>query len=126
MQRKMVLVVDDEDITRQAYAALLEESGYRVVEAENGGEAIRRVHEHAPDVILMDILMPVVSGIEAAESLKGLQATADIPIIAITGASQRVPCEQMQRICDDLLRKPCSAEEILMHVAAQLDHLHTE
>jgi CheY-like chemotaxis protein len=114
--RGTVLVVDDDACTRQAYAALLEEYGYLVLQATNGGEAIRLVRERHPAVILMDILMPVIDGVEAAESLRAYPLTACVPIIAITGTTRIGERERMRRCCDELLDKPCPPDLLLARV----------
>jgi CheY-like chemotaxis protein len=111
--RKTVVVVDDHAPTREAYAALLVDSGYRVFEASNGGEAIVLARRHEADLVLMDILMPVVGGLEAAASLRADPDTAAIPILAVTATGGQVEQERMRRVCDDMLIKPCSPEDIL-------------
>jgi CheY-like chemotaxis protein len=116
MEPKTVLVVDDDVPTLQAYTALLQDCGYRVMEATNGGEAILCVRRSLPDVILMDIVMPIVDGLEAAESLRQYPSTANIPIIALTGRAQEVERERMQRLCNDLLLKPCPPQAIIERV----------
>jgi dodecin len=92
MGRKTVLVVDDDAPTRRAYVALLVDAGFRVLEASNGGEAIFLVRTFGPDVVLMDVVMPVVGGVEAAESLREYPDTAQHlnPAVPYSG-SQRLP-----------------------------------
>ncbi|MBA4160133.1 MAG: response regulator, partial [Gemmatimonadetes bacterium] len=116
MDRTTVLVVDDHEDTRDAYAALLERAGYRVLEASNGGEAIRMVREQWPDMILMDVGMPIVDGVEATESLRQYADTSPIPIIAMTGEGRPYERERMRTNCDALLMKPCSAKDLLSAV----------
>lgn len=116
MDRTAVLVVDDHEDTRDAYAALLERAGYRVLEASNGGEAIRVVREQWPDMILMDVGMPIVDGVEATESLRQYTETSRIPIVAITEEGRSYERERMRAACDALLVKPCSAKDLLSTV----------
>lgn len=107
MERKTVLVVDDHEATREAYTAFLADCGYQVFQAAHGGEAILGIYLHHPDVVLLDLAMPVLDGVETAESLRGCPWTAHTRIIAITG---RGPCPELARMrgfCDDLLPKPC-------------------
>jgi len=120
--RKIVVVVEDDAPTREAYAALLSDSGFIVFEASNGGEAIFLARRHAPDVVLMDVVMPVVGGVEAAASLRAYPDTAPIPILAVTAIAGDVERERMRHICDDLLLKPCSPDELL----SRIRHLATE
>jgi CheY-like chemotaxis protein len=116
MEPKTVLVADDDPATLVAYGELLEECGYRVIEARNGGEAILLVRQFLPDLILMDVVMPVVGGLEAAASLREYPHTASIPIIGVTGAARPGEQERMPRVCDDLLLKPCPPAAILDRV----------
>jgi len=110
--RKTVLVVDDHDNSRMTYAMYLEELGYRVFEAPNGAEGVRIARERLPDVILMDMTMPVVNGLEASRMLKGEPETAHIPIIAVTAVSLVREQENIRAVCDGLLPKPCPPEEL--------------
>lgn len=116
MDRKTVLIVDDNEDTRTAAAVLLEGRGYRVLQAGNGAEGIRAARERQPDVILMDMVMPVVNGLEAAECLKGQPETAHIPIIAVTGQKLLRERERLEAICDGYLPKPCSPAILLEEV----------
>jgi CheY-like chemotaxis protein len=116
--RTTILVVDDHAPTRQAYAALLEDCGYHVLEAVNGSEAILLVRQFMPDAVLMDIAMPVVTGIQAAESLRADPLTAGTPILGVTGSVGRVERERMAGVCNHLLVKPCSPAEILMYIGS--------
>lgn len=84
MRPKSVLVVEDSPDNRDIYHAVLEFAGFDVLEAENGAEGVRMAHEHHPDLILMDLSMPVLDGWEATRSLKAEEDTASIPICAIS------------------------------------------
>lgn len=107
MAQKTVLIVDDHAPTREAYTTFLQECGYRVMEAGHGGEAILHIHRHHPDVVLLDITMPVLDGVETAESLRTCSLTSNTRIIAMTGCGSRPEMERMRALCDDLLVKPC-------------------
>lgn len=112
MIRKTVLIVDDHDNSRTTYAMYLEELGYRVLQAPDGAEGVRIARERLPDVILMDMTMPVVDGLEASRTLKGLPETAHIPIIAVTAVSLLREQERIRDVCDGLLGKPCPPQQI--------------
>jgi CheY-like chemotaxis protein len=102
-----ILVADDEPSSREALRCLLEDRGYRVLEAPNGGDAIRLVREWMPDAVIMDLRMPVVDGWEAAESLRSYVGTRHVPIIAITGGAIEAEQERIRAVCNELLLKPC-------------------
>ena len=83
--RPRVLLVDDYPDAREMYSEYLEFSGFDVVEAGNGMEALQRAVDTAPDIILMDLSLPVMDGWEATRRLKADKRTADIPVVALTG-----------------------------------------
>src|SRR5690554_7556422 len=88
MTSKTVLIVDDEAAIREMIAVALQMAGYRCLEAENAQSAHAIVVDHQPDIILLDWMMPEVSGIELARRLKRETAYADIPIIMLTARSE--------------------------------------
>ena len=83
--RPRVLLVDDYPDAREMYTEYLEFSGFDVVEAGNGMEALQRAVDTAPDIILMDLSLPVMDGWEATRRLKADYRTAAIPVVALTG-----------------------------------------
>lgn len=116
MERTTVLVVDDHSATRMAYAAFLRDRGFRTLEAAHGGEAILHAHRHRPEVALLDISMPVLDGVETAESLRACPATAHMRILAVTGSDSLLQKARMQTHCDALLLKPCDPQELLSRI----------
>jgi CheY-like chemotaxis protein len=79
-----IMVVDDEEDIRYMMRVLLEEDGYRVLEAENGQQALEVAENAHPDLILMDLSMPVLDGFAATRRLRQLTKFGDVPIIAVT------------------------------------------
>ena len=116
---KTVLVVDDDTPTREAYAEFLQECGYDVVKAAHGGEAILHVYQHHPDLVLLDISMPVLDGVETAESLRERIPHAELRILGVTGSATGAKQARMAELCDDVIIKPCAPEEI----ASRINHL---
>ncbi len=80
---KILLVEDERDI-RDMYRQRLEMEGYKVYEADNGGQAMRKIDTIKPDLIILDLVMPEVSGIEFLELVKGLPETTNIPVVVLT------------------------------------------
>ena len=85
MLTKVVLIIDDNADVRIIFSAILNYDGYHVVEAENGEIGVAAAVKHRPDLILMDIAMPVLNGFDAALRLHDLSITRNIPIVAVTG-----------------------------------------
>lgn len=82
--RGTILVVDDDDGIRLALQMVLEEAGHEVITAENGAEAVKMAQWGFPDLVLLDVMMPVMDGLEALKNLKALPATQHIPVIMVT------------------------------------------
>jgi two-component system cell cycle response regulator DivK len=82
--KKIVLVAEDYADVRRMTKLMLESCGYNVIEAEDGLEAFEQAKAHHPDVILMDIAMPLINGITAARLIRSNEKSKDIPIVAVT------------------------------------------
>jgi len=109
-----VLIVDDFDDNRQMYAEFLTYSGYRVLEASNGAEAVDKATNLLPDLVVMDLSLPVLDGWEATRRLKGDPRTRHIPVVALTGhALDEHSNEARSAGCDAFLAKPCLPEKLL-------------
>jgi two-component system cell cycle response regulator DivK len=109
-----VLIVDDFEDSRTMYAAFLRYSGYGVVEAANGLEAIEQATAVLPDVIVMDLSLPELDGWEATRRIKSQPKTGGIPIVALTGHTLEGPTQDARRAgCDAFLPKPCLPDTLL-------------
>lgn len=84
---KTILVVDDNDMNRQLLTDVLTRHGYTVLPAKNGAEGVAMAIEHAPNLILMDIQMPVMNGLDAGKALRNDPRTKDIRLLALTSYS---------------------------------------
>jgi CheY-like chemotaxis protein len=116
----LILVVEDFGAAREVYVHLLASSGLRVVEASNGPEAIAKGLALRPDLILMDLAMPGMDGLEVMRRLKADDRTKASPIVVITGASYADGARKAKAAgCDAYLIKPC-APEVLLRVVHDL------
>jgi CheY-like chemotaxis protein len=117
MTERTVLLVEDSEDTRLIYATYLQHKGWRVLEAENGRVGIQVAREKLPDVIVMNVSMPVIDGLTAAELLKEDPNTSGIPIIACT-AYVRSEGGELARIagCDSYIEKPAPPSLILEEI----------
>ena len=104
---KTVLLVEDNEDNRIVYSTILRHFGYRVTEALNGEEGIAKARSEKPDLILMDISIPIIDGWEATQVLKHDPETNKIPIIALTAHAMSGDIEKARSAgCDDYLAKP--------------------
>jgi len=120
--RPRVLLVDDYPDAREMYSEYLQFSGFDVVEAANGMEALQRAADEAPDIILMDLSLPVMDGWEATRRLKADARTAEIPVVALTGhALAGISEGAKQAGCDAFVTKPCLPEDLVREIRRVLE-----
>ena len=116
-----MLVADDSATVRAVVAFELADAGYDVVEAADGQQAVEAVRECQPDVILLDVEMPVLDGYGALEALKADPDTRDVPVVFLTGRSGTGDViEALEQGAHDYLRKPPEGGELLARVGAAL------
>jgi len=118
---KRILVVEDQEDNRRILRDLLTSADYELIEAENGVEALAAAAKDRPDLILMDIQLPVMDGYEATRRLKADQASAAIPIIAVTSyALSGDEAKARDAGCDDFVPKPYSPRQLLAKIRKYL------
>ena len=114
---KRILVVEDQEDNRAILRDLLQSVGYELIEAVNGEEALSMAVKHKPDLILMDIQLPVVDGYEATRRIKAEPALLGIPVIAVTSYALSGDEEKAREAgCDDYVTKPFSPRDLLAKV----------
>ena len=112
-----ILLVEDHEDNRIVYRTVLEHFGYTVLEAHDGAEGVRRAREERPDLILMDISIPVMDGWEATRVLKADPETARIPVIALTAhALAEDRARATEAGCDGYLAKPVEPRRVVEEV----------
>ncbi|NNK17136.1 MAG: phosphate regulon transcriptional regulator PhoB [Sulfitobacter sp.] len=116
-----VLLVEDEPAQREVLAYNLEAEGYAVSRAENGEEAMLQVAEITPDLVILDWMMPLMSGIEVCRQLKTRDDTKNIPVIMLSARSEEVDTVRgLETGADDYVVKPYSLRELMARVRTQL------
>jgi len=116
-----VLLVEDEPAQREVLSYNLEADGFRVTTAENGEEALLLVDEGAPDIIVLDWMLPNVSGIEVCRQLKTRADTRNVPILMLSARSEEVDrVRGLETGADDYMVKPYSVIELMARVRALL------
>jgi len=117
----LVLLVEDNEMIRRAFCILLEESGYRVLGAAGGVEALEVAARELPDLMLLDLGLPDVSGLEVARRLKAAEPTRDIAIVALTGRAleaDRAACREAG--CAGYIVKPVDTQRLLRELPTYL------
>ena len=118
---KKILVVEDTEDNRQILRDLLGMAGYQMIEANDGAEGVAMAAEYAPDLILMDIQMPVMDGYEATRRIKADPALQAIPVIAVTSyALSGDEAKARAAGCDDFVPKPFSPRQLLAKIRKML------
>ena len=119
---KCILIVEDHEDARRILRDMLETTDYELVEAENGEQALAEVARQRPDLILMDIQLPILDGYEATRRIKADPALRSIPIIAVTSyALSGDESKARAAGCDDFIPKPYSPRQLLAKVRQYLD-----
>ncbi|GGY07010.1 hypothetical protein GCM10007160_38100 [Litchfieldella qijiaojingensis] len=117
-----VLVVDDEPNIVLSLEFLMQQAGFEVVTAEDGEQALARVAEQAPDLVLLDISLPDISGFDVLEQLRADPARARLPIIMLTAHGREVEREKGMALgADDYVTKPFSTQALVDKVRTLLD-----
>jgi CheY-like chemotaxis protein len=115
-----VLIVDDEPVNRMVLARMVEHFGARCVEAASGAEALELLQTQKIDLVLMDIHMPQMSGIQTVERLRALPGpNREAPVVAVTGDTTRLKPEYMALGFDDYANKPISLASVKAMLAAR-------
>ncbi|MDB5987959.1 MAG: response regulator [Nevskia sp.] len=109
---KAILIVDDEIATAEALALILEDEGYRVARASNGLQGLQRAVEIKPDLVILDFMMPLMSGAEMAAKLRAAEATRDIKIVMNSALGEQAVREHFTDY-DAFLRKPYTIDKVL-------------
>ena len=114
---RTILLAEDHDDNRAALLMVLEHGGYRALGARNGREAVDMAREHHPDLILMDLAMPVMDGRQAMQELRADERTAAIPIVVLTAMALSVDRDRLvAEGFDGLLIKPCMPPNLVAEV----------
>lgn len=114
---RTVLIVEDNEDNRIVYSTILRHHGFVVREALDGEEGIAKAQRDLPDIILMDISIPIIDGWEVTRQLKASEATRHIPIVALTAHAMPGDRERAMDVgCDGYLAKPCEPRAVLAEV----------
>ena len=122
MSPKRVLLVDDYPDALEIWGLYLRTMGYEVVTADDGLKAVDEAHQHLPDVIVLDLELPGITGFEAAIRLRNADDTAEIPLIAATGYSHVRQLNQARDAgFDSIIVKPCEPQALVAEIERLLE-----
>ena len=114
---KKILLVDDSNTVLLMERMILSQSRYELCTARNGREGVERAHSERPDLILMDVVMPEMNGLDALAAIRAHEATRDIPVIMVTTRGEADSMETgFARGCNDYVTKPVNSNELLAKV----------
>lgn len=115
-----VLVVDDEPMTRNLLRMILSYAGHKIYEADDGFDALDKIEQHAPDLVILDVMMPNMDGIDVCKAVRGNEATAALPVIMLSAHSHPDSVQaSMAAGANRYLTKPISRKDLL----AQIDEV---
>ena len=119
---KTILIVEDNDLNMKLFNDLLQAHGYNTVQTMDGRDAVKLAREHRPDLILMDIQLPEISGLEVTKMLKADADLKHIPVVAVTAFAMKGDEEKIREGgCEGYISKPISVASFLETVAKFLN-----
>ncbi len=122
----VILIADDIDYNREMLGAFLGDYGFEFIHAENGRETIDQARRRTPDLILLDMKMPVMDGYEASERLKADDQLGNIPVVAVTASALLQDAEKIVGLCDGYLSKPVEKGDLVRELMRFLPHAIVE
>ncbi|MCP4349946.1 MAG: response regulator [Desulfobacterales bacterium] len=125
-EKSLILIADDIEINRKLLKEYLEDYDFSFLEAKNGQETVQLAKQHHPNLVLMDMKMPVINGYKATQIIKDDTDTTDIPVIAVTASVMKTQEKRIESLCDGYLRKPVSKNELVIELSRFLDHTTEE
>ncbi len=122
MSKKKILIVEDDNFVAEVYSTKLLEMGHEVIIAQNGEEGLNALEENTPDLILLDIIMPVMGGIEMLEELKKNEEWKKIPVILLTNVGEKDSIQKVQTlgVQDYLIKSHFTPAEVIEKIDAVL------
>src|SRR5436305_5453969 len=121
-EKRLILIADDDQSIRGLLQSFLESEGFNTVEAKSGRDVIPAITKHRPDVVIMDVRMPGMSGLDVLDQMKRLHMD-NIPVLTMTAyGTSNVAIEAIQRGAYDYVTKPFELDDLLITVKRTIDH----
>ncbi len=119
---KTVMIVEDNDLNMKLFDDLLTAHGYKTVKTQDGRNALELAKKHMPDLIVMDIQLPEISGIEVTKQIKANDSLKHIPVIAVTAFAMKGDEDKIRKSgCEDYIAKPISVPDFIKTIKKYLD-----
>jgi two-component system cell cycle response regulator DivK len=119
---RTVLIVEDNEINMKLFDALLQAKGFNVLKARDGTQGVELARQHRPDLIIMDVQLPGMSGLDAAKLIKDDSALKTIPIVAVTAFAMKGDEERIRDAgCDDYIAKPITPIDFLKTIESHIN-----
>ena len=120
-EKATILIAEDTPVNVEVVKGMLMKYNFTILVSENGADAVEKAKKYHPNLILMDIQMPIMNGYEATEILKRTEMTKDIKIVALTASAMIEHEEKIRKICDGYLKKPVKKIELLKELSKHLE-----
>ncbi len=124
MGKKKIIIVEDDNFVAEVYSTKLLEMGYEVRVAQNGEEGLKMIREEKPDIVLLDIIMPVMGGVEMLEELKKKEEWKEIPVILLTNVGEKENIQKMRSLGaqDYLIKSHFTPAEVIEKIESILEN----
>jgi len=117
-----ILIVDDEPMISRALEAVLNNKGFEITKASSGKEALQGIADQSPNLVLLDIEMPEMNGLETCEKIREIKNREELAIIMITGdTDESTTRAALEKGANDFIPKPCTTEELVSKINKQRD-----
>ena len=120
MRPQRILVVDDSSDIREMWCLWLEANGFAVLEAIDGADALRQMEGEPPDLVLLDVMMPVMDGLETLKRLRAQENTSTMPVIVVSARGEMTARMAHQLGSDAYVSKPVNPDDLLSHIRSLL------
>ncbi len=121
---KTILIAEDKKDSRELMRVVLEWCGYEVIEAEDGREAVKKFGQQKPDLVLMDISMPVIDGLSATRIMRERESKTELPILAVTALGNILHEHALEAGCNEVISKPIEFETLQPKIEKYLARCH--
>ncbi|MDI3533899.1 MAG: two-component system, OmpR family, alkaline phosphatase synthesis response regulator PhoP [Thermosediminibacterales bacterium] len=127
LQKELIMVIDDESHILELISYNLEKEGYRVIACETGEEGLKLIEKYQPDLIILDLMLPGIDGLEVCKKIRNTESISGIPIIMLTAKSEEIDkVVGLEMGADDYITKPFGVRELIARVRALLRRIIRE